>query len=179
MKHFLTLHFFIFLAFCADISVLFFVEFGTWAGSLEDLRKLSQKWERCSFWTRPENSGKASDVCNASHSYNQCVGKVMLRAQKFHPRHRSKMHNGILYFINERIAFLKKVIELVFTGYWNALVRDRNSENSTEAWPERNGFWLVFLTSSCVIWKKNTLLLSRRLIQQSVKENIMTYFQFS
>ena len=57
----------------------------------------------------------------------------MLRAQKFHPRHRSKMHNGILYFINERIAFLKKVIELVFTGYWNALVRDRNSENSTEA----------------------------------------------
>ena len=25
----------------------------------------------------------------------------MLRAQKFHPRHRSKMHNGVLYFINE------------------------------------------------------------------------------
>ena len=149
----------------------FFVEFGTWAGSLEDLRKLSQKWERCSFWTRPENSGKASDVCNASHSYNQCVGKVMLRAQKFHQRHRSKMHNGILYFINERIAFLKKVIELVFTGYWNALVCDRNSENSTGAWPERTmGFDWFFLTSSCVIWKKNTLLLSRRLIQQSVKE---------
>ena len=98
MKHFLTLHFFIFLAFCADISVR---ELGL-LRILESFRK------------------NEKDVVSEPGS-------------KIPPTPQSKMHNGILYFINERIAFLKKVIELVFTGYWNALVRDRNSENSTEA----------------------------------------------
>ena len=78
----------------------------------------------------------------------------MLRAQKFHQRHRSKMHNGILYFINERIAFLKKVIELVFTGYWIRRIR-LSAIATPKIQPEHDrsamGFDWFFLTSCCVI----------------------------